>query len=86
MLDFGCGPGRDLRTLAALGHVAVGLDGAASFVAMAREESGCEVLQQDFLRLDASAAALRRRLRQRVAVPRSGVALPRVLGEAARWR
>jgi len=52
ILDFGCGPGRDLRALTALGHAAIGLDGAASFVAMAREYSGCEVLQQDFLALD----------------------------------
>jgi len=41
-----------LRALTALGHAAIGLDGAASFVAMAREYSGCEVLQQDFLALD----------------------------------
>ena len=40
ILDFGCGPGRDLRALKALGHVAIGLDGAANFVAMARELSG----------------------------------------------
>lgn len=52
VLDFGCGPGRDLRALTALGHLAIGLDGAATFVAMAREYSGCEVLQQDFLALD----------------------------------
>ena len=52
ILDFGCGPGRDLRTLAALGHTAIGLDGAARFAAMARAFSGCEVWQQDFLRLD----------------------------------
>ena len=52
VLDFGCGPGRDLRTFAELGHVATGLEGAASFVAMARAHSGCDVLQQDFLHLD----------------------------------
>jgi SAM-dependent methyltransferase len=52
ILDFGCGPGRDLKAFAELGHVAVGLEGAASFVAMAREHSGCEVLHQDFLALD----------------------------------
>jgi SAM-dependent methyltransferase len=51
LLDFGCGPGRDLCALAALGHVAIGLDGAPSFVAMAREASGCDVWQQDFLQL-----------------------------------
>jgi SAM-dependent methyltransferase len=52
ILDFGCGPGRDLKTLAGLGHTAIGLDGAAGFVAMARADSGCQVWQQDFLRLD----------------------------------
>ena len=51
ILDFGCGPGRDLRALTALGQVAVGLDGAPNFVAMARELSGCEVWQQDFFAL-----------------------------------
>ena len=52
ILDFGCGPGRDLQTFARLGHRPVGLDGAAPFVQMARQHSGCEVWQQDFLRLD----------------------------------
>ena len=52
ILDLGCGPGRDLKALRALGHRAVGLEGAASFAAMARAHSGCEVLEQDFLRLD----------------------------------
>ena len=56
ILDFGCGPGRDLRAFAALGHLAIGLDGAAPFAAMARADSGCEVWQQDFLRLDLPAA------------------------------
>ena len=51
-LDFGCGPGRDLKVFTDLGHVAVGLEGSARFAAMAREYSGCEVLQQDFLELD----------------------------------
>jgi SAM-dependent methyltransferase len=52
ILDFGCGPGRDLRAFAARGHLAIGLDGAARFVEMARAETGCEVWQQDFLALD----------------------------------
>lgn len=52
ILDFGCGPGRDLRTFTALGHVAVGLDGSQRFAEMARADSGCEVLQQNFLELD----------------------------------
>jgi SAM-dependent methyltransferase len=52
ILDLGCGPGRDLKTFAALGHAPVGLDGTAEFVRMAREHAQCEVLQQDFLKLD----------------------------------
>jgi len=52
ILDFGCGPGRDLKTLTELGHMAIGLDGAAGFVAMAHTATACEVWQQDFLRLD----------------------------------
>jgi SAM-dependent methyltransferase len=52
ILDFGCGPGRDLITFTALGHHAIGLEAAAPFAVMAREHSGCEVLEQDFLALD----------------------------------
>jgi SAM-dependent methyltransferase len=52
ILDFGCGPGRDLQSFARLGHRAVGLEGAANFAAMARADSGCEVWQQDFLNLE----------------------------------
>jgi SAM-dependent methyltransferase len=52
LLDLGCGPGRDLAAFRALGHEAVGLDGCARFVDMARSATGCEVLHQDFLALD----------------------------------
>ncbi len=52
ILDLGCGPGRDLKTLGDLGHTAVGLDAVERFASMAREHSGCEVWQQDFLALD----------------------------------
>jgi SAM-dependent methyltransferase len=52
ILDLGCGPGRDLKSFAALGHTAVGLDGSARFAEMARAYSGCEVWQQDFAKLD----------------------------------
>ena len=52
LLDFGCGPGRDLKAFTALGHVAIGLEGSARFAQMARAESGCEVWEQDFLALD----------------------------------
>jgi SAM-dependent methyltransferase len=52
ILDFGCGPGRDLKVFTELGHIAIGLEGATNFVAMARAQSGCEVWHQDFLKLD----------------------------------
>jgi len=52
ILDFGCGPGRDLRTFKSLGHEPVGLDGSANFVEMAQSWSGCTVLHQDFIALD----------------------------------
>jgi SAM-dependent methyltransferase len=52
ILDFGCGPGRDLATFTRLGHHATGLDGSEEFVAMARHFSGCEVWHQSFLHLD----------------------------------
>src|SRR6185437_3795665 len=52
LLDFGCGPGRDLKTFTRMGHVAIGLEGAPSLARMAREESGCEVWEQDFLKLE----------------------------------
>jgi SAM-dependent methyltransferase len=51
ILDLGCGPGRDLVALSALGETPIGLDGCAAFVSMAREHSGCEVLQQSFFEL-----------------------------------
>ena len=52
ILDLGCGPGRDLRAFTALGHEATGLEGAAALVALARAETDCPVLHQDFLTLD----------------------------------
>ena len=52
ILDLGCGPGRDLVTFRDLGHQPIGLDGAEEFVQMARDHSGCEVLQQDLLALE----------------------------------
>ena len=51
ILDFGCGPGRDLSHFRSLGHEAVGLDGCSTFCVMARRNSGCEVLEQNFLAL-----------------------------------
>lgn len=52
VLDFGCGPGRDLKIFRDLGHEAIGLEGAERLVELARSYSGCEVWQQDFLKLE----------------------------------
>lgn len=52
LLDFGCGPGRDLLALTAMGHIVTGLDGSPVFANMARAHSGCSVLQQNFLELE----------------------------------
>ena len=81
ILDFGCGPGRDLAAFRALGHEPIGLEGSPPLAAMARAHSGCEVWEQDFLALKlpsrrfdgifANASLFH--------VPRR--ALPRVLGE-----
>ncbi|MCH7598625.1 MAG: class I SAM-dependent methyltransferase [Myxococcales bacterium] len=52
ILDFGCGPGRDLCSFLERGHDPVGLDGALAFADMARSRAGVEVYHQNFLALD----------------------------------
>jgi len=52
LLDFGCGPGRDLYTFKSLGHRPTGLDGSEAFCRMAHQYSGCPTLHQQFLHLD----------------------------------
>ena len=52
ILDFGCGPGRDLKSFKEAGHRPVGLDGSAAFCQMARDFSGCEVWEQNMLSLE----------------------------------
>ncbi len=52
ILDFGCGPGRDLLAFQSMGHIPVGLDAMLPFVEKARAMVGCEVWQQNFLSLD----------------------------------
>jgi SAM-dependent methyltransferase len=81
ILDLGCGPGRDLAYFRALGHEAVGLDGCASFCVMAREHSGCEVLEQDFLALSLPAARFDAVFANASLFHVPSAELPRVLGE-----
>jgi len=52
ILDLGCGPGRDLQYFNSMGHAVIGLDGSEALVSLARLNSGCEVLQQNFLAMD----------------------------------
>ena len=51
LLDLGCGPGRDLKVFTALGHRATGLEGSHALAAMARQNSGCEVIEQSLFEL-----------------------------------
>lgn len=52
ILDLGCGPGRDLKFFRSLGHKVTGLEGSKELACLARNLSGCEVLQQNFLSMD----------------------------------
>jgi len=52
ILDFGCGPGRDLMAFKQLGHHPTGLDGCPNFVEMAKAHADCPVWLQNFLELD----------------------------------
>jgi SAM-dependent methyltransferase len=81
ILDFGCGPGRDLATFARMGHRVVGLEGAAPFAAMAREGTGCEVWEQDFLKLDLPAGRFDGMFANASLFHVPGQELPRVLRE-----
>ena len=81
ILDFGCGPGRDLAAFSKLGHVAIGLEGSERFAAMAREHSGCEVWRQDFLALDLPAERFDGVFANASLFHVPGQELPRVLGE-----
>lgn len=81
ILDFGCGPGRDLSAFTRLGHLAIGLDGAERFAQMARGDSGCEVWQQDFLGLDLPDGRFDGVFANAALFHVPGAQLPRVLGQ-----
>ena len=84
LLDFGCGPGRDLMAFSALGHHAVGLEGSGPLAALARAHSGCEVLEQNFLALDLPTHRFDGVFANAALFHVPGVALAGVLG--ALWR
>jgi SAM-dependent methyltransferase len=80
LLDFGCGPGRDLAYFKSMGHEAVGLDGTPAFVTMARA-TGCEVLEQSFLHLALPAGRFHGIFANASLFHVPSRELPRVLGE-----
>src|SRR5688500_7064038 len=81
ILDFGCGPGRDLAALRALGHEPVGLEGSAPLAAMARAHSGCAVWEQDCLALELPAGGFDGIFANASLFHVPSQELPRVLGE-----
>jgi SAM-dependent methyltransferase len=81
LLDFGCGPGRDLKTFKDMGHQPTGLEGAAALAAMARQHSGCQVREQNFLALDLPAAHFDGVFANAVLFHLPSQELPRVLGQ-----
>ena len=81
ILDFGCGPGRDLIYFKSLGHRPVGLDGSHAFSEMAQANSGCPVLNQSFLSLDLPPATFDGIFANASLFHVPGQELPRVLRE-----
>lgn len=81
ILDLGCGPGRDLMVFKALGHRVVGLEGSPQMAALARTNSGCEVLEQNFLALDLSRGRFDGVFANAVLFHVPSQALPHVLGQ-----
>jgi SAM-dependent methyltransferase len=84
ILDFGCGPGRDLSYFISLGHRPVGLDGSDAFCSMARAHAGCQVLHQHFLSLALPQAGFDGIFANASLFHVPGQELPRVLAELHR--
>ena len=81
LLDFGCGPGRDLKTFKARGHHVTGLEGSPNLAELARTNSGCTVLEQNFLALDLPPSRYDGVFANAVLFHVPSQVLPRVLGE-----
>lgn len=81
ILDFGCGPGRDVKYFQSLGHRPVGLEGSEAFCTMARRYTGCQILQQKFLHLELSSHTFDGIFANASLFHVPSQELPRVLGE-----
>ena len=84
ILDFGCGPGRDLKSFTTLGHEAIGLDGSEAVAQLARTASDCQVWVQDFLALDLPAEHFDGIFANASMFHIPSLELPRVLGALAK--
>lgn len=84
ILDFGCGPGRDICTFKSLGHRPVGLDGSKTFCHMARKISGCPVLHRQFLKLELEESSFDGIFANASLFHIPSQELPRILGELHR--
>ena len=84
ILDFGCGPGRDLCAFKSLGHRPTGLDGSRAFCRLAYQHSGCSTLHQQFLKLDLKASSFDGIFANASLFHVPSQELPRVLGELHR--
>ncbi|MBV1873781.1 MAG: class I SAM-dependent methyltransferase [Gammaproteobacteria bacterium] len=81
ILDFGCGPGRDVQYFKSLGHRPVGLDGSEAFCEMASAYTACPILHQAFLSLDLVASSFDGIFANASLFHVPSQALPRVLGQ-----
>ncbi len=84
ILDFGCGPGRDMYTFNSLGHRPTGLDGSQAFCQMAYKHSGCSTLHQQFLSLDLEESSFDGIFANASLFHVASLELPRVLSELHR--
>ena len=84
ILDFGCGPGRDMCTFKSLGHRPTGLDGSKAFCQLTHQHSGCPTLHQQFLRLELQESSFDGIFANASLFHVPSQELPRVLGELRR--
>ncbi len=54
ILDIGCGSGRDLRWLYERGYTGTGLERSHGLAELARQNSGCRIIEDDFTKYDFS--------------------------------
>ena len=81
ILDFGCGPGRDVNVFKKMGHRPTGLDGSKEFCKIAFQQSSCPTLNQQFLSLDLKDNSLDGVFANASLFHVPSQELPRVLGE-----